>query len=51
MYITVSGIIVFGIKCKANLFEKKKSNQNSYRIKNIPFFVEGTENEKFHKPQ
>ena len=51
MYITVSGIIVFGIKWKTNLFEKKKSNQNSYPIKNIPFFVKGTENETFHKPQ
>ena len=52
MYITVSGIIVFGIKWKTNLFEKKKnSNRNSYPIKNIPFFVDRTENEKFHKPQ
>ena len=51
MYITVSGSSVFGIKWKTNFFEKKKSNQNSYPIKNIPFFVEGTENEKFHKPQ
>ena len=51
MYITVSGIIVFGIKRKTNLFEKKKSNRNSYPIKNIPFFVGRTENEKFHKPQ
>ena len=33
------------------LKKKKKSNRNSYPIKNIPFFVDGTENEKFHKPQ
>ena len=51
MYITVSGSSVFGMKWKTNFFEKKKSNQNSYPIKNIPFFVGGTENEKFHKPQ
>ena len=52
MYITVSGIIVFGIKWKTNLSEKKKkSNRNSYPRKNIPFFVDRTENEKFHKPQ
>ena len=51
MYITVSGSSVFGIKWKTNFFEKKKSNRNSYPIKNIPLFVKGTENETFHKPQ
>ena len=49
MYITVSGIIVFGIKWKTHLFvikqKKKKKNpdQNNYPIKKYSTFCEGNE--------
>ena len=32
MYVTVSGNIVFGIKWKTNLFEKKKKKSNQIVI-------------------
>ena len=45
MYITVSGIIVFGIKWKTNLFVimQKKSDQNNYPIKKSSTFCKGKE--------
>ena len=42
MYVTVSGNIVFGIKWKTNLFEKKKKvKSNSYPIKKNSTFFKG----------
>ena len=47
MYITVSGIIVFGIKWKTHLFvikqKKKNPDQNNYPIKKYSTFCEGNE--------
>ena len=45
MHITVSGIIVFGIKRKTNLFVimQKKSDQNNYPIKKYSTFCKGKE--------
>ena len=45
MYITVSGVIVFAIKWKTNLFmiKQKKSDQNNYPIKKYSTFCKGNE--------
>ena len=46
MYITVSGIFVFNIKWKTNLFvtNQKSSGQNNYPIKKHSSFCKGNKN-------